>query len=105
MYRFMLWLTPTVDSFPRRQKFLLGDHIQKTALDILSTLIEATYTKQRSNLLIRANLGIQKLRIFFRLAHELKLVDHRRYEHSARVMDEIGRLIGGWRKAHHAAQA
>ena len=45
MYRFMLWLMPTVEKFPRSQKFLLGDRIQGTALDVLERLIEATYTK------------------------------------------------------------
>ena len=25
MYRFLLWLVPAVEKFPRRQKFLLGD--------------------------------------------------------------------------------
>ena len=35
MYRFMLWLVPTVEKFPRSQKFLLGDRIQSTALDVL----------------------------------------------------------------------
>jgi hypothetical protein len=33
MYRFPLWLVPTVEKFPRSQKFLLGDGIQATALD------------------------------------------------------------------------
>ena len=41
MYRFVLWLIPTVDKFPRRQKFLLGDRMQATALDVLERLIEA----------------------------------------------------------------
>lgn len=27
MYRFMLWPVPTVEKFPRSQKFLLGDRI------------------------------------------------------------------------------
>jgi hypothetical protein len=35
MYRFLLWLVPTVEKFPRSQKFLLGDRIQTTALDVL----------------------------------------------------------------------
>ncbi len=28
MYRFILWLVPAVEKFPRSQKFLLGDRIQ-----------------------------------------------------------------------------
>ena len=41
-YRFILWLIPTVERFPRAQKFLLGDRIQSTAVDVLESLIEAT---------------------------------------------------------------
>jgi hypothetical protein len=32
---------------PRSQKFLLGDRIQATALDVLEALIEATYIRDR----------------------------------------------------------
>ena len=39
MYRFLLWLIPAVEKFPRSQKFLLGDRIQNTALDVLERLI------------------------------------------------------------------
>ena len=31
-YRFVVWLVPTPERFPRSQKFLLGDRIQHTAL-------------------------------------------------------------------------
>lgn len=105
MYRFMLWLVPTVEKFPRSQKFLLGDRIQTTALDVLERLIEATFTRARGSLLAAANFGIEKLRLLFRLAHDPKLLDLRRYEHAARELDEIGRLIGGWRKASDAPPA
>ena len=47
IYRFVLWLVPAVEKFPRRQKFLLGDGLQATALDLLERLVEATYTRDR----------------------------------------------------------
>jgi len=46
-YRFVLWLTPTVEKFPRAQKYLLGDRMQSLALDVLEDLIEATYSRAR----------------------------------------------------------
>ena len=70
-YQFLLWLSPTVEKFPRGQKFTLGDRIQETALDILDGLIEATYTRDRVAHLKRANLGVEKLRFLFRLATDL----------------------------------
>ena len=103
-YRFLLWLVPAVERFPRSQKFLLGDRMQRTALDVLESLIEATYTRQRGHHLVRANLGIEKLRVLCRLAHDLHHLDRRRYEHAARCLDETGRKIGAWSKTHRAKE-
>ena len=103
-YRFLLWLMPAVERFPRSQKFLLGDRIQGIALDVLEALIEATYTRHRSSHLARANLGIEKLRFFFRVAQDLRYLDLRRYEHAARCLDETGRRVGAWTRTHHARE-
>jgi len=46
-YRFLLWLMPTVEKFPRNYKFVLGDRIQVAAIGVLEGLIEATYTRNR----------------------------------------------------------
>lgn len=90
---------PTVEKFPKAQKFTLGDRIQGSARDVLERLIEATYSRQAMPLLATANLGLEKLRFLFRLAADLKLLDLRRYEFAARAIDEVGRLVGGWMKA------
>ena len=103
-YRFLLWLVPAVERFPRSQKFLLGDRIQRTALDVLEALVEATCTKRRQAHLAHANLGLEKLRFLFRLARDLRYLDPRRYEHAACTLDETGRRVGAWRKVHRARQ-
>jgi hypothetical protein len=100
-----MWLIPTIDRFPKSQKFVFGDRILNIALDVLESLVEATFTRDRRVQLTRANLGIDKLRFLLRMAADFKFLDRRRYEHAARSLDEIGRLIGGWSKAHNAATA
>ena len=104
-YRFLAWLAPTIEKFPKSHKFTVGDRIETIALDVLEALIEATYTKERTRHLRQANLGIEKLRFLLRLAADLRLLDRRRYEHAARALDETGRLIGGWIKAHAASSS
>jgi len=32
-YQFLLWLVPTLDNFPRNQKFVLGDRILKPRMN------------------------------------------------------------------------
>jgi hypothetical protein len=101
-YQFLLWLVPAVEKFPKSQKFLLGDRIQNLALDIQEALIEATYSKNPAPHLAQANLRLEKLRYLFRLSHDLRHFDLRRYEFAARAVDEIGKLVGGWMKASRA---
>jgi hypothetical protein len=79
--------------------------IETVALDVLEGLVEATYTRNRGRVLEAVNLKLDKLRFLFRLSTELQLLDQRRYEHASRGIDEIGRLVGGWIKAHRGQAA
>ena len=105
MYQFLLWLLPTIEKYPRAKKFTLGDRIENAALDVLDSLIKATFSRARDQSLADANLGLDRLRFFMRLSQELRLIDLKKYEHSAREIDDVGRLIGGWTKAHNAHAA
>ena len=66
MYRIAGWLVPTVEKFPRRQKFLLGDRLPATALDELDRLVEATCTREKAEASAGSNLGLEKLRLLCR---------------------------------------
>lgn len=101
-YQFLLWLIPAIEKFPRSQKFTLGDRILTTALDFQEALVTATYSKKSLQHLFDANLQLEKLRLLMRLSLDLRIFDHSRYEFAARSVDDIGRLVGGWIKAHHA---
>jgi hypothetical protein len=103
--RFLTWLILTLEKFPCVQRFLLGDRIEATALDVLERLIEATYSRERQGMLRLANLGLEKLRHLMRLAHDLRYLDSRRYEYAARTIDEIGRLVGSWTRTNQRRQA
>jgi hypothetical protein len=97
MHVFLRWSGPAVEGFPRGFKFTLGDRILATAMDVLERLIEATYERERQKPLNAANLGVEKLRHLFRLALDLHCLDARRYEHAARQLDDLGRMIGSWK--------
>lgn len=100
-YQFLLWLIPAVEKFPKSQKFLLGDRMQSLALAVLDDLVAATYTKAPMATLDAANLKLEQLRFQCRLAKDLRHLDMRRYEYAAKAIDDIGRRVGGWRKASH----
>ena len=93
---YITWLVPVLEQFPRSQRFLLGDRLQGLALDLLEALVEAQYRKAPRAELQRANLLLEKQRLLWRVAYNLRHADVRRYEHAAREIDEIGRRIGAW---------
>lgn len=98
-YQLLLWLIPVLEGFPRSQKFQLADRMQSCALDVLDLLIEAAYSKEKASYLRRANLALEKLRISVRLSKDLRHIDFKKYEHAARLIDTIGRQVGGWLRA------
>lgn len=70
-YRFLLWVVPALEKFPRSQRVLLGDRIETTALAVLEGLVEATYSKQVEAILREVNLALERLRFLFRLSKDL----------------------------------
>ena len=103
LYDVIMWLLGRVEKFPRSQKFTLGDRIVNTSLDILDTLIEATYTRKRLPLLQKANVQLEKLRFLIRLCHDFKLLSSKQYAYISNEINEVGKLIGGWIKSQKTA--
>lgn len=98
-YDFVAWVLPHLSRFPKNYKFLLGDRMQSAILDVLEDLIDASYSREKGDILQRVNLRLEKLRYMFRLSNDLALLDQRRYLYAVESLNEIGRMTGGWIKA------
>lgn len=94
------WILDCVERFPKSVRFSLSSRIANIALDILEAIVEAIYTRERTQLLERINLHLEKLRVLFRICHSRQYLSLRQYEHVSRAIDDAGRMTGGWRKAH-----
>ena len=70
--------------------------MERTLYDLLETLIQAKYTRNRKSLLDDANLKLEILRFQVRLANDLQCLRANGYAFAARQIDEIGKLVGGW---------
>ena len=96
LYDLILWLMQQIPKFPRSHRFVLGDRIERGILDVLDLLIEAAYTRNKADLLNRANLQLEKVRYLIRLSKDLDLLSLRQYRYVAEHIDEVGRTVGGW---------
>lgn len=97
-YKLILWMLPKIADFPRDQRFLLADRIEKILLNILEMLIEANYSKQKREILIRVNLKLDVLRFMMRIAKDMKYVSLNGYDFFCQSAIEIGKMVGGWLK-------
>lgn len=105
-YDFLLWLIPVTLKFPKSQRFLLAERLSGLALDFYDQILEAVLepTSQPEQL-ARADRLLVKVRLYVRLSHDLKCISADQYEHAARRLDEIGRLLGGWRNKQGRSSA
>lgn len=98
-YALSLWLIPKVEKFPRTFRFSVGDRLIASVLSLLECLVEASYSAQKAPLLDLASRKANSLRYLLRLAKDLRLLTADSQAFAAKSLEEIGRMIGGWRKS------
>ena len=97
-YDFVAWLIPLTVKFPRQHRFVMATALQQEALRFQGLLIEAAHQRTPRDALVAADVELDKLRTHLRLCRDMELVNPRQYEHAARMLVEVGRLLGGWQK-------
>jgi len=97
-YDFIKWAIPHITKFPRNQRYALGERVENKLFSLLELIIEAQYSKDKANVLKRANLEIEQLRHLFRLCYELRLINIKTYELSSKYLMDVGAQVGGWIK-------
>ena len=97
-YDLIAWLLPRTQRFPKAQRFIITKRLQDAVLDFQESLFWAnSHTgRQRLTFLQAADVHLDKLRLYLRLVHRWQWLSSGQYEHVSRMVDEIGRLLGGW---------
>ena len=86
--------------FPKSARYTLGDKIDHTFVRSLELLYIASYQNKEEKLptLRGAVRSIDTLKFFLRVAWELRALDTKKYAVLSETMDELGRMVGGWKK-------
>lgn len=98
-YDFILWLLHHTEKFPKSERFRMARRLEDTAFDFYELLIKATRTNRPRAVLLDADLELDKLRLYVRLSHARGLTNQDQYQHIAKELVEIGKLLGGWLKS------
>ena len=84
----------------RTERFGIGEKIDSLFLMTMETLREATYLSLEAKIasLGKAIRSIDSLRFFLQVAWEIKCVANAQYALLGSEVEEVGRMVGGWRK-------
>lgn len=96
----LTWLLPHCENFPRAQRYLVTQRLGDSILDFQEALFYANSGRgeQRLRHLREADAHLGKLRLYLRLTYQWQWFDSGQYEHVSKMIEEIGRLLGGWLK-------
>jgi hypothetical protein len=93
------WILEATNRWPKSMRFTLTQRIQQHALDVIEMLVQARYEPLlRQDLLHETNLRLERMRHIFRCARDLEVCPAKGFERAMMGIDEVGRMVHGWRK-------
>ena len=83
---------------PKQDRYAIGERCETLILDVLENILAASKLQKAEKLppLERASMKLNFLRVFVRLMKETKAIDGKKYIALETIIDEIGRMLGGW---------
>lgn len=87
-------------NLPKCERYGLGQKVNFLFIDLLDILQKASFSpiETKISLLEQSLSIIDSLRFFIQLCWELKLIPPKQFTSIGQEIEEIGRMVGGWRK-------
>ncbi|MGC9602917.1 MAG: four helix bundle protein [Minisyncoccia bacterium] len=85
----------------KQDRYAIWQRSEDTTLEILEGILAASqaYKTDKLPALEKVSLKLNILRVFLRLMKEVKTLDNKKYIALQSLVDEIGRMLGGWIKS------
>ena len=99
-YDLVLYAFPIINRFPKSQRFVLGQQIENSLIEVIKLIVEANKQRDKAQPLFRMDVELEKLRALIRLAKDLKFFSVKSYGVFSEKVSEIGKLLGGWTKVN-----
>ena len=101
-----------LNHFPRHERYALSNRIRNSAYDVYGLIVECQKRYHKKTSLTQLDIAHEQLRMQLYLAYELGYfqysdgradnkaaeVEAKRWQAISKLVDELGRMIGGWIK-------
>jgi len=86
---------------PKQDRFTIFERVNTITLDIIENIMRAGGQSKSAKIpsLEDASAKLNMLRVFIRLMKDTKTIDMKKYIAIETIIDEIGRMLGGWIKS------
>lgn len=86
---------------PKQDRFTIYERSENVILGTIELLLEASFGDRERKIILleKASVKLNVLRFLIRLMKETKTFDIKKYTLLQSIIDEIGRMIGGWIRA------
>ena len=108
MLEIALWLFEKVNTFPKKQRFVLGERIENSTLTCIRLIIEANETLSPQIILQKLyalNIELEVLRSLLRIAYEMHFMKANSLGYITAQIDEVGKMRGGWVKRYKSSKS
>ncbi|MFH1909697.1 MAG: four helix bundle protein [bacterium] len=87
-------------NLPKCERFGLGQKVDLLFIDLLDLMQKASFSpiETKISLLGDSLSKVDSLRFFIQFCWELKLIPSKQFTLIGQEIEEIGRMVGGWRK-------
>lgn len=99
-YEFIKSVYRIVGQFRKEYKYNLGAELQKIIWEVMDEIIKTNSLTdgEKGEGIEKISRLFDQFKIRFRLAYEIGLMTDKKFGSAQKEMEEIGKMIGGWRK-------
>jgi hypothetical protein len=97
---YLVWMNIALH-IPKGARYTIGARIENKFLYLLELLHLAYFTEKdkKGQKLVECIFVLDTLKFLIQVAWEGKLVTHKQYEEISIKLDEVGKMLGGWKKS------
>lgn len=95
----MLWIT-ILPHIPKGGRYTIGTRIEQRFVHVLELSYSAYFTEKEKKAakIMDCIHSLDILKYLLHVSWEAKYISHKQYEELATKLNEVGKMLGGWRK-------
>lgn len=94
-------LHENVKKYAKGDRYSLGEETKKKTLELIEAITKAGHAKKewKAPLIEQAIISLELVKVFARLGHDTRSLNQQQYLELQERIQEIGRMLGGWKRS------